>query len=536
MSQASQLIASQYRNAEVNKRMWGDAFYYVKVFGAVGNGTTDDTAAIQLAIDSASLLGGGNVYFTPGVYLCGPLTLRDNVRLMGSGKITTTLKFKDAGNDHILSGTSIQNVGITDLTIEGNKSKQTVGDNGIMLQSVTTALIQAVTIKNVIGHAVAVQGSTNIEIDMNEFANNNGNGIMFSDTKMLDITSNSIHNNSQRGISSYGTIQNGSEYITISENEIYENTLDGIRLEYVSTTVNACRYVTIDGNIVRNNVSHGITVRAESTMITNNQVIENGTTSSEQGIVVQALNSVIDGNMVIGNSGVGIDMGNCARCVVTDNLVTFSGLLGIEINSTVHTTVVGNTVMLNNKTNYGMTVTAGIMVHLGDPFVTADGFSENIVIANNRIENGNNQKYGVYVSADSKYVKINGNVCKGSGSVTDIYSLSNLISVDGNVTGASPPDVISISSTYDMQIPVHVEIFKITGNTTMNSLKLDGNILPFGKRITMLFTGAMIVQHKSVANGNISLQGSVNLQSTTDTVLELLCTGTGWVETSRSLK
>jgi hypothetical protein len=41
----------------------------VKDFGAVGNGATDDTAAIQLAIDAAAAAGGGVVVFPPGVYL-----------------------------------------------------------------------------------------------------------------------------------------------------------------------------------------------------------------------------------------------------------------------------------------------------------------------------------------------------------------------------------------------------------------------------------------------------------------------------------
>ena len=45
----------------------------VKEFGAAGDGTTLDTAAIQAAIDA-----GGMVYCPPGVYLSGTLYLRSN--------------------------------------------------------------------------------------------------------------------------------------------------------------------------------------------------------------------------------------------------------------------------------------------------------------------------------------------------------------------------------------------------------------------------------------------------------------------------
>jgi hypothetical protein len=44
------------------------AVYNVKTFGAVGDGTTDDTAAIQAAIAAASNAGGGTVFIPAGTY------------------------------------------------------------------------------------------------------------------------------------------------------------------------------------------------------------------------------------------------------------------------------------------------------------------------------------------------------------------------------------------------------------------------------------------------------------------------------------
>ncbi|MCR9099218.1 MAG: glycosyl hydrolase family 28 protein [bacterium] len=48
-------------------------------YGAVGDGTTLTTQAIQAAIDAAAEVGGGRVIIPPGKYLTGGIELRDNI-------------------------------------------------------------------------------------------------------------------------------------------------------------------------------------------------------------------------------------------------------------------------------------------------------------------------------------------------------------------------------------------------------------------------------------------------------------------------
>ncbi|MGO9242106.1 MAG: glycosyl hydrolase family 28-related protein, partial [Bryobacteraceae bacterium] len=54
----------------------------VHQFGAQGDAKTDDTKALQSAIDAAASRGG-SVLIPPGVYLTGELQLRPHVGLIG---------------------------------------------------------------------------------------------------------------------------------------------------------------------------------------------------------------------------------------------------------------------------------------------------------------------------------------------------------------------------------------------------------------------------------------------------------------------
>lgn len=67
----------------------------VTQYGAVGDGATLSTVAIQAAIDAAAATGGGEVLFPPGTFLTGTLYLKTGVHvrlsqgtvILGSGNL-----------------------------------------------------------------------------------------------------------------------------------------------------------------------------------------------------------------------------------------------------------------------------------------------------------------------------------------------------------------------------------------------------------------------------------------------------------------
>jgi polygalacturonase len=69
----------------------------VRDFGATGDGTTNDTAVLQQALDRCWVLGGGEVLLPAGTYLTGALALRSNtlLRLQENAIITGTGDFTD---------------------------------------------------------------------------------------------------------------------------------------------------------------------------------------------------------------------------------------------------------------------------------------------------------------------------------------------------------------------------------------------------------------------------------------------------------
>jgi hypothetical protein len=66
----------------------GNQVFNVKAYGAMGDGSTDDTTAIQNALNACNSAGGGVVYFPKGTYLVSTasLSLYSNTTMLGTGR------------------------------------------------------------------------------------------------------------------------------------------------------------------------------------------------------------------------------------------------------------------------------------------------------------------------------------------------------------------------------------------------------------------------------------------------------------------
>jgi hypothetical protein len=90
----------------------------VRSFGAAGDGQTNDTAAIQAAINAVPTAGGA-VYFPTGQYrVNAPLVLRSNLVLTGDGDGPSLIQQVGADQD-LLTGTALNKIVIEKLYLVG---------------------------------------------------------------------------------------------------------------------------------------------------------------------------------------------------------------------------------------------------------------------------------------------------------------------------------------------------------------------------------------------------------------------------------
>lgn len=91
----AQNVATETIQKEVNDRLsnlpfatfqitvpsFGNKVVNIKDKGAIGNGISDASAAIDEAIKEVSESGGGTVLIPAGLWVCGPITMMSNVNL-----------------------------------------------------------------------------------------------------------------------------------------------------------------------------------------------------------------------------------------------------------------------------------------------------------------------------------------------------------------------------------------------------------------------------------------------------------------------
>lgn len=246
---------------------------------AVGDGVTDDTAAIQAMI---AYLSGKRAYlfFPAGIYSVTGLNVTTNMSLVGFDRYQTTLQLRAGSNKDLLTG-ELGTCTINDITLDANMPGQTQNCS-VFDGNVGNMLVSNVIFKN--GYNVLgfdIDGL--IQMDNIVFDGVQGNGLSIGGSRCtinnLDfINTSELNNNTLLTITSnyvvidkitcFTAIKNG---INISGNYcwidgIIQNAITPITNTGVGNVINVS---TANGNIAikpqtSENYSGGLTVNAPS--------------------------------------------------------------------------------------------------------------------------------------------------------------------------------------------------------------------------------------------------------------------------------
>lgn len=168
----------------------------VRTYGAVGDGVSDDTRAIQRAIDLAPR--GATVFVPPGIYVIrsAPLVLKSDLRLLGAGRASTL--HEPSGSRSIVSANDAENVTVQNLRFTGSGTRIVAGRGAIWAAigrsyGTRNSFFIDNVIEGVGTSGIVVGNSSNTIVSGNVIVTTLEHGIYVSESSDVLVTRNTIN-------------------------------------------------------------------------------------------------------------------------------------------------------------------------------------------------------------------------------------------------------------------------------------------------------------------------------------------------------
>ena len=415
----------------------------VKDFGAVGNGVTDDTAAIQAAID----VNAGGLFFPKGTYVVSPVSAQNYCLLVDSKTVriygnSAVISMASTDNKQAMRLVDSDNCSISGLKFLGSGTNGADGGQGILqLLSCDNSTITNTQFINANCDGLAASTCSNLIISHCIFDNCSKSSIYPNASTGVVVSGNIVKNIGGHTVSSNivgaGIQSSGNTDCTISDNTIIDGLGMGILCNESGSTIS--KRTSISGNTVK-----GIT-NPSNINVSGGIRLSNGATD-------KACGTLVEGNFVqaCGINNYYIENHNGAK--ISDNTGVESDRSNFVISTIVDATVQNNTAINTNTSNtatrYAFSLINGATGVIGGGNRSLNSSSFATSYGSHTINDGSGNNNKVVRVKDYEFSEHAFTFHPNSGS-----SIANGASVSANftgITGFALGDYILVSAPYSL--------------------------------------------------------------------------------------
>lgn len=442
---------------------YADPVINVRAFGALGDGSADDTVPCQAALDYAAI-AKLPVHFPTGIYMVDPLVVKAGVLVYGDGPFATIIRLRvqasfpgafghnaPLSNEVIVpaefggSGARDSGIIIRDLCCDGNSANQTASGGaeteGLAFKGVEDCLIENVRVVNVLSDGIDLDYSDRVTIRTVTIDNCGKGGIHLSvgSPQGVNMGCNDI-------------LVDGAFISNCAGCAVNDNYIGGRGLRNIVRNITAMDcgqeggFIGTVARMGRDGVSENITIiRPTQSGFGTGDL---GTTQGDGQVVnnVTVIDAGSNGFRFIGD---GLSISNITSRNAGGLGILFEQCAGLTISNLLSEGSLGDGLRFSNCN--GLTTTSAIVKGAGASGLIVAGTNSSISLSGFQVDGAVD---GILIGGTTTGVEINGYKCKGvSGRgiyLNGTVSKTRINGFDIDLCGGVGVHISSVSSGIDI--------------------------------------------------------------------------------------